>query len=147
MNNFISSGHQILLKFDGQEIGAARGIDLNQDFGVDSAYVIGTVLPMEHVPQRWSGTVDLDKFFIRKDIGLGANIDVSAEGILNIQPIDIEIIDKDSKETLFVAQGCTLQSSSITISANAFTGERATLSALRIVKNEIGKSILKSGLS
>lgn len=146
MDNVVSSGHQIVLKFDGQEIGAARSMGINQDFGVDSVYVIGTILPMEHSSQRWSGSIDLDKFFIRKEIGIGANIDVSSEGILTIDPIDIEVIDRDSGETLFMATGCTLNSSSITIGANAFTGERATLTALRIVRNEIGKSLLKSGV-
>lgn len=146
MQNMIGVGHQILLKVNGVEIGAARNMDINQDFGVEPAYVIGSILPVEHTPQRWSGTIDLDKFFIRRDIGIGANIDVSSEGVLTIQPLDVEVIDKDSNQTLLVAQGCTLQSSSITIGANAFIGERATLTALRIVKSEIGKSIVKSGI-
>lgn len=144
--SFLSSGHQITLKVGGKEVGAARGIEIHQDFGIEPAYVIGTTLPMEHVPQRWNGTLDLDKFYIRKELGSGANFDVSSEGVLTVNAVDIEIIDKDSGETILVAQGCTLTSSSISIAANAFTGEKASLTALRIVRKEIGTPILNNGV-
>ena len=39
---FLASGHNIVLKVEGQEVGAAKSITSNQDFGVegevDSAY-------------------------------------------------------------------------------------------------------------
>jgi hypothetical protein len=145
-NGIIGSGHQVSIKVDGKEIGAARGLNMNQDFGVEPAHVIGTIMPIEHTPQRWSGTVELDKFFIRRDVGVKANVDLSSEGVLIIQPVDIEAIDKQSGETVFIAQGCTLQSSGVQISANAYIGERATFTALRIVRNEIGSPILQSGV-
>jgi len=143
---FITTGHNILLKVSGEEVGAARSIVANQDFGVEGAYVIGSILPVENTPQKWTGNLELDKFFIKRDIQLLANVDTSSEGVLNISPVDIEIIEKDSGSTVMIMQGCTLHSTTVTITANAFVGERATFVPLRIVRNVIGKSILPPGV-
>lgn len=147
MDSFTQSGHQIKLKINGVEVGAARSANMNQDFGVEGAYVIGSIMPMEHMPQRWNGTIEIDKFYIRKDISVAANFEVSSEGILTVNPVDIEVIDKVSNQTVFIAQACTLTSSGVNFASNAFTGERASLVSMRIVRSEIGKPVLPSGIS
>lgn len=146
MEQTISSGSQIVIKANGVAIGGARSLTANQDFGVEGAYVIGSIMPAELVPQKWQGTLELDKFYIRKDIGVGANFEVSGAGILTVDPIDIEAIDRDTQQSLFIAQGCKLTSSNVSITANGFTGERASLQCLSMRRTEVGKPVMPSGL-
>ena len=143
---FLASGHNIVLKVEGQEVGAAKSITSNQDFGVEGAYVIGTIMPVENTPQKWAGNLEIDKFYIRRDIGLLTNVDTSADGVLNIGPVDIEVIEKVSNQTILIHQGCTLQTSAISIVANQYVGERATFIPLRTVRGTLGVPVLPSGL-
>jgi len=145
-NTFITTGHNILLKVKGEEVGAARSIVGNQDFGVEGAYVIGSILPVENTPQKWTGNLEIDKFFIKRDIHLLANVDTSSEGVLEISPVDIEIIEKETGSTVMIYQGCTLTSTTITITANAYVGERAVFVPLRVIRAALGKSILPPGV-
>jgi hypothetical protein len=141
------SAHNILLKINGQKVGSCRSISLKQEFGTEGAYVIGSIMPAEHVPHKWSGPIDCDKFFIRKDLAAAvANFEVSGEGVLYIEPLDIEVIDKANGKTVFVAQTCTVVNTDITISANAFIGERATFLPLGVKREKIGIPIMESGL-
>jgi hypothetical protein len=147
MDNMFLTGQQISLKMGGMTIGSARSMSIRQDFGVEPAHVIGDILPAENVPQKWTGTIELDKFYIRKNIsGAAANIDVSSNGILTVDLIDVEVIDKQSQQTVGVCQGCTLSSSDITITANAFVGSRASLVALRVIMQSVGTPILPTGV-
>ncbi len=132
-DSVVSSGHQVALLVGGKLVGYARSANINQDFGVEPIYTIGDIMPKENAPLRWSGNIDIDKFFIRKDLAQGgANFDVSADGILEASPIDVTIIDKGSQKVLIKALRCTLTSVGISITSNAFTGERATLVPERV---------------
>jgi hypothetical protein len=146
-DTIFGSGHNIVISIGGNEVGGARSIRISQDFGVEPAHVIGTNAPVEHVPQRWSGTVNLEKFFIRKDmLGIATNMDISGPGILKTETVDIVVQDKDSGKTILRALGCTMQNSDINVQANAFTSESASFASKFIERESIGTPLMPSGL-
>lgn len=147
MGVLFASASDVILKSNGVTVGGLRTATINQDFGVEPAHVVGTIMPVELTPQRWTGTIEIEKFFLKKDLsGVATNIDVSSEGVLTVEFPNLELIDKNTGETLAVATNCVVNSSSVTVTANAYLGERATLTALRIVRSSIGSPVVSSGV-
>jgi len=124
------AGHTIKLKIGGVEVGRAQSVDGKRSFGQEGQYEIGSIMPQEHVPLKYDGTVSLDKFKIRtkslKDLGLAA----LGVGILNMGVIDIEITDRFTNDIVVVYRGCSLNDYSENFKANAIAGENATWSYL-----------------
>lgn len=124
------AGHTIKLKIAGNEIGRAQSVDGKRSFGLEPQYEIGSIMPQEHVPLKYDGSVTLDKFKIRKkslkDLGLAA----LGVGILNMDVIDIEITDRFTNDIIVVYRGCSLSDYSESFKANAIAGENATWSYL-----------------
>lgn len=120
------AGHTIRLKIGGQEVGRAQSFDGRTSFGQEAQYEIGSIMPQEHTPLRYEGTVSFDKFKIRKkalaDLGL-ASLGV---GILKMNVIDIEITDRFTGDIVEVYRGCALQEYSRNYRANAISGENAS---------------------
>lgn len=124
------TGNLILLKIEGQEVGAAQGLDPRFSFGTEGTYELGTIMPREHVHLRYESTFTLERLCLRKDnlqkmglIGLG-------EDILSIGVIDIEVQDKSSGKTLQVFRDCTFTDYTLNYRTNAIVGENATVQAL-----------------
>lgn len=120
------AGHTIRFKIDGQEVGRGQSIDGRRSFGQQGQYELGSIMPQEHVPLRYEGTVAIDKFKIRKkslkDLGLAA----LGVGILNMDVIDIEVTDKYTGDIVNVYRGCSLQDYSENYRVGAIAGENAT---------------------
>ena len=122
----VHAGHTIRLKINGIEVGRAQSIEGRRSFGQEAQYEIGSIMPQEHTPLRFEGSVTFDKYKIRrkslKEIGLSA----LGEGILKLNVIDIEITDKFTNEIVIVYRGCSLQDQSENFRVNAIAGENAT---------------------
>jgi len=125
-NQSVHAGHTIRLKIDGQEIGRAQSIDGRRSFGQEGVYEIGSIMPQEHVPLRYEGTVTLDKFKIRKKSLAELGLAKFGVGILNMDVIDIEVTDNYTGDIVVVYRGCSLQDYSESFRANAIAGENAT---------------------
>lgn len=129
----VLSGSLIQLKVGSAEVGRAQSIDGRRQFGTEGVYAIGSIMPQEHVQQRYEGTVTVDMFYVRnkslKDLGLGA----LGVGILQMNVIDIVVNDKYSgagtKPTIVPVRGyrnCSLSDYSESFRANAIAGENAS---------------------
>lgn len=125
------AGHTIKLKIDGQEIGRAQAIDGRRSFGQEGVYELGSIMPQEHVPLRYEGTVTLDKYKVRRKSLAQIGLAKLGVGILNMDVIDIEITDKYTGEIVMVYRGCSLQDMSENFRTNALSGENATWMYLR----------------
>lgn len=125
-NQQAHAGHTIRLKIGGQEVGRAQSVDGRRSFGQEAQYELGSIMPQEHVPLRYEGSVTFDKFKIRKkslkDLGLA----VLGEGILKMNVIDIEITDRFTGDIVVVYRGCSLADYSENFRVNAISGENAT---------------------
>ena len=125
-NQSVHAGHTIRLKIDGQEIGRAQSIEGRRSFGQEGIYEIGSIMPQEHVPLRYEGSVTLDKFKIRKKSLAELGLAKFGAGILNMDVIDIEVTDRYTGEIVVVYRGCSLQDYSESFRVNAIAGENAT---------------------
>lgn len=123
------SGDHGRVLISGIEVGQATGIDFSTDFGTEGVYVFGDNMPQEHVAQRWTGTVRVDAFYLRKkalaDLGI---VPQTGHEVLDLPPVDIQFIDILSGKKVTAAQ-CTLGGHTITNRANAFSVENATFLA------------------
>ncbi len=126
----VVTGATVLLKIKGQVVGRAQSLDPRISYGTEGVYEIGSIMPQEHVQNRYEGTFTLERYMLRNTdladvgyIGLG-------EDILKKDIIDIEVINKWDNKTLRVYRGCTFSDYTTTIRANAIAGENATVQFL-----------------
>lgn len=131
----VHSGHTILLKIKGQIIGRAQGLDGRRSFGTEGVYEIGSIMPQEHIHNRYEGTATLDRFFVRtkslKDLGIAA----LGEEVLRTDIIDIEVIDKYTNQIVRVYRGCSISDYSETFRVGTISGENATFQYLECSDN------------
>jgi len=59
------AGHTVLLKLGGELVGRAQTANARRTFGTQGIYEIGSIMPVEHIPLRYEGSVTLDRFLIR----------------------------------------------------------------------------------
>lgn len=123
----VHTGATCILKVNGQEVGRAQSINPRTTYGTEGVYEIGTMMPQEHVQNRYEGTLTLERFLMRKDDLVSVGLIGLGEDILKKDIIDIEVINKADNKTLRVYRGCTFSDYTNTIRANAIAGENATV--------------------
>jgi hypothetical protein len=130
-NQTVHSGATILLMIKNSVVGKAQGIDGDRSFGTEGVYEIGTIMPAEHVYQRYEGTVRLDMFFVKKkslkDLGFAS----LGEEVLKQDVIDIVVVSKADNSVIRAYRGCSIQNYSETFRTNAIAGENATFMYLK----------------
>jgi hypothetical protein len=130
-NQTVHSGATVLLMINNKVVGKAQGIDGRRSFGTEPVHEIGTIMPTEHVQNRYEGSASLDRFFVKKkslkDLGLAA----LGEEVLELDLIDIVIIDKATKEIIRAYRGCTIGDYSENFRVGAISGENATFQYLK----------------
>ncbi len=132
----VVTGATVLLKINGRQVGRAQSLDPRISFGTEGVYEIGSIMPQEHVQNRYEGSFTLERYMLRNEnlasvgyIGLG-------EDILKKDIIDIEVINKWDNKTLRVYRGCTFSDYTSTVRANAIAGENATVQFLSCDQGE-----------
>ena len=113
-------------------VGWARSASNPQNFGTEGAYVVGSYMPMEHVPQRWSSQITLNSFRIRKNDLRTLGVIGYAEEIETLPLLDFEILDKVDGSVIRVIEGCTPTTLNYQVTANAFSGEDVSFEALNV---------------
>lgn len=126
----VVTGATVLLKIDGATVGRAQSIDPRVTFGTEGVYEIGSIMPQEHVQNRYEGTFTLERYMLRDTDLADAGYIGLGEDILQKDIIDIEVINKLDNKTLRVYRGCTFSDYTNTIRANAIAGENATVQYL-----------------
>ena len=130
-NQTVHSGATVLLMINNKVVGRAQGIDGRRSYGTEGVYEIGSIMPQEHVQNRYEGTATLDRFFVKnkslKDLGLAA----LGEEVLQLDLIDMVVIDKETKAIIRAYRGCTISDYSENFRAGAISGENATFQYLK----------------
>ena len=129
-NQSVHSGNTILLKAKGVVIGRAQSLDGRRSFGTEGVYEIGSIMPMEHINNRYEGTVTLERFLIKKSDLAKAGFAALGEEILARDVIDIEVISKYDNSVVRVYRGCTAVDYSENFRVGAISGENATFQYL-----------------
>ena len=126
----VHSGATLTLKINGIEIGRAQGLDARRSFGTEGVYEIGSIMPQEHINNRYEGSATLDRFFVRKqtlrEIGLAA---LGSEVLLT-DIIDIELCDNATGEAIRVYRGCTISDYSENVRTGQIAGENVSFQYL-----------------
>ena len=122
----VHSGNTVLLKVNGSIVGRAQSLDGRRSFGTEGVYEIGSIMPQEHINNRYEGTVSLERFLIKKADLAKVGLTALGEEILTKDIIDIEVIDKATGETVRVYRGCTAQDYSENFRVGAISGENAS---------------------
>lgn len=127
INQTVHTGATCLLKVNGRVIGRAQSLSPRISYGTEGVYEIGTMMPQEHVQNRYEGSFTLSRFLMRKEDLVSAGLVGLGEDILTKDIIDIEVINKADNKTLRVYRGCTFSDYTNSIQANAIAGEDATV--------------------
>jgi hypothetical protein len=122
----VHAGHTIVLKIGTTTIGKAQGIDGERNFGTEGIYEIGSIMPQEHVPMKFEGSVSIERFFVRTNDLKKLGFTSVNEEILKKGTITIEITDKYTGTLVRAYYGCTLVTYRETFRVNALAGENAT---------------------
>lgn len=126
----VHSGHTINIRIGTTTIGKAQGIDGDRSFGTEGVYEIGSIMPSEHINLRYEGSVNIERFFVRKESLKDLGYASLGEEVLKQGTINIEVIDKDSGSVVRVYYGCTIVNYRETFRANSIAGENATFTYL-----------------
>lgn len=122
----VVTGNIIVIKYKGSVIGRAQGLDARRSYGTEGIYEIGSIMPQEHVHQRYEGSFTLERYLVRTKDMIKLGIASLGAGILDIGVIDFEVQDKLTGKTIRVYKGCTCSDHSENFRANAISGENAT---------------------
>lgn len=126
----VHTGHTILLKYNGTAIGRAQGINGDRSFGTEGIYEIGSIMPQEHVNNRYEGSISIERFFVRTNDLKTLGLTSTGEEVLKKGVITIDIVDKYTGVSVRSYVGCTLVSYNESFRVNAIAGENATFTYL-----------------
>lgn len=89
MEQTVHAGHTISIKYKGTTIGRIQGFDGERSYGTQGVYEIGSIMPQEHIPLRYEGSLSVERFFVRKSslhgIGLGSlGREILKKGVIDI---------------------------------------------------------------
>lgn len=132
----VHSGNTILIKCKGQVVGRAQGLDARRSFGTEGVYEIGSIMPQEHIQNRYEGSFTLERYLIKKkDLVACGMVALGAE-ILEMGVLDVEVVDKLTGECVRVYRGCTTSDYSENFRVGAISGENASFYFLDCDKGE-----------
>lgn len=132
----VHSGNTLLLKVKGVVVGRAQSLDGRRSFGTEGVYEIGSIMPQEHINNRYEGTISLERFLIKLDDLAQVGMAALGEEILTTDVIDIEVIDKATGKPVRVYRGCTCVDYSETVRVGAVCGENASFQYLSCDKGD-----------
>lgn len=125
-NQTVTTGATVKLMINGMVVGRAQGLDARRSYGTEGVYEIGSIMPQEHVYQRYEGSITLERFLMKNDDLVKAGVADLGEGILNKDIIDIAVVSKLTGETIRAYRGCTASEYTENFRVGAISGENAT---------------------
>lgn len=107
MEQTVHAGHTISIKYKGATIGRIQGFDGERSYGTQGVYEIGSIMPQEHIPLRYEGSLSVERFFVRKSDLHGLGIGSMGREILKKGVIDIVVESKYAMDSSAVTQSKT----------------------------------------
>lgn len=130
-NQTVHTGNTVLLMVANTIVGRAQGVNAQRSFGTEPIHEIGTIMPVEHVQNRYEGTVTLERYFMKKKTLIDLGFARLGEDILQQDVLDIVVVDKLTHEIIRAYRACTLMDHSENFPVNAIAGENATFAYLK----------------
>jgi hypothetical protein len=126
----VHAGHTINIRIRGEIVGRIQGLDGERDFGTEGVYEIGSMMPQEHVHNKYTGSVTCERFFVRKKDLAKLGMAAVGEEVLKKDIITIEVVDKYTKEIVRSYHGCSIGNYRENFRVNAIAGENASFQYL-----------------
>lgn len=133
-NQTVHSGATVLIVVNGTIVGRAQSLQGRRTFGTEPVHEIGSIMPKEHINNRYEGSVSVERFLMKTadlaQIGMAA----LGEEILRTDVIDIVVCERNADgsagRTIITYRGCTCQEYSENFRVGAIAGENATFAYL-----------------
>lgn len=122
----VHSGHTINIKYGSTIIGRIQGLDSDRDFGTEGVYEIGSMMPQEHVANKYTASVTCERFLVRNKALAKLGFAAVGEEVLKKNLFTIEVVDKYTGKVERSYHGCTLSTYRESFKVNAIAGENAT---------------------
>lgn len=146
----VNTGNTMLIIVENKVVGRAQSLQAQRSYGTEGVYEIGSIMPQEHVYNRYEGQITLERFLVRTetlvDLGMtGLGEDILTKGVMDIAIFqkgaytgtngvggEEAAIGKDVNENynmtkcIRVYRGCTAVTYSENIRVGAICGENAT---------------------
>lgn len=129
-NQTVHSGNTILIKYNGNTIGRAQGLDGERSFGTEPVYELGSIMPQEHVYNRYEGSFSLERFFVRTADLAALGLASLGEEVLQKDILTFVVIDKITNAVVRAYHGCSIVNCRENFRVNALAGENATFTYL-----------------
>lgn len=130
-NQTVHTGATVLLMINNTVVGRAQGLDARRSFGTEGIYEIGSIMPQEHIQQRYEGSASLERFLVKNQSLVDLGIAALGEEVLQLDILDIVIVDKATGNIIRAYRGCTISEYSENFRVGAISGENATFQYLK----------------
>ena len=137
----VQTGHTIYIRYGSTIIGRAQGLDGDRSFGTEGVYEIGSMMPQEHVTNRYEGRMTLERFFVRTSDLAALGLASLGEEVLRREILTIEVVDKYTGNTIRSYHGCTISDYRETFRVNAIAGENASFAYLEATDGSATSSV------
>lgn len=127
------TGNRNIVQLNGITVGLVRGIDMNDDYGLEPATGVGDIHVQEHVPTvaRHSVAVNTMVLINKNMRQLGIAVE-NGDGALKGLVFDIVVLSKDTGAVQRKYIGCSYGSGSVNVQANAIVVSSANFMALDV---------------
>ncbi len=122
----VHAGHTIHIRIGSVTVGRIQGLDGDRSFGTEGVYEIGSIMPQEHVNNRYEGQLSVERFFVRNNDLAKTGFASVGEEVLKRGVITIEVVDKYTGKVVRAYHGCTIVTYRETFRVNSIAGENAT---------------------
>ena len=122
----VHTGHTINIKIGNKIVGRMQGLDGDRSFGTEGVYEIGSIMPQEHVTNKYEGSLTAERFFVRENSLHDLGYSAVNEKILQTPIFTIEVIDKYTGKLARAYHGCTAVNYRENFRVGAIAGENAT---------------------
>lgn len=119
----VQTGNTIYLMIDTVPIGRAQSLSAERSFGTTGVYEIGSIMPQEHVFLKYTGTVQLERYRMKKQSLATLGFAALGEEVLKLKVIDIVTVDNLTGEVIIAYRGCSIDTYNEGYRANEITTE------------------------
>lgn len=130
-NQSVHTGNTVLLMIANTIVGRAQGVSAQRSFGTEGIYEIGSIMPAEHVYNRYEGSVTIERYFMKKKTLYDLGFTALGEEVLQRDILDIVVVSKINNEIVRAYRGCSIVDYSENFPVNAIAGENATFNYLK----------------
>lgn len=132
----VHSGATVVISIGGVVVGRAQSLQGRRTYGTEPVHEIGGIMPVEHIYNRYEGTITLERFLMKtenlaslKKVPFGKEKEILSLGVLDIS-VSERNPDGSPGNPIVVYHSCTCQEYSEQFRVGAIAGENATFAYL-----------------